>query len=707
MDNAQTPIKVEFPNTFQTDDYKIVISSSARKSLNTVVRVAVPRTLLMPDFPSVRFADGTEMPMSFLKTVGDITRIYTIQGEFPPGPTEIEGWIVEGSKEQHESLSFVFSPWVASDLVSNVPKLVITLSNGVQIVHDSGGSIELDSVNKHCATFDFKSEVRQGFYLRQFLTVNSNLDHIQFKLGLNWHDRYDRAVAKDINSIKMVCKNEFVIHFYNQMSILAPSYNSMTDEWSVELTGPHALRDGAGFEIRGYILSMPENLMPGDVYYLPDTQKRIENLNAVRDGFNSLGVVGEVNAVHANLNYNGNWFNNHLPKQDPRWSTNLRNPLITSPGIYGTRAVGSAKTPGQTGSQQDFGADKGFLATVCLKPNWITHMRAGQVDRLRTFNVVEPTGARVAKENHPGWKTWNMETFDALSTDTLGKEKTFRPPGTGWLGYDNQHRSQNGVMTYYALTGDELTYDTLLNCLEADIAQAPYGQADREVGRMFSCWAKMLRVLDADQIPRLLDHVKYKLDALFAQWRGRFPSIQGDPNRTVRVNQIIIDPRSAILNPATGRLEPCWIAYQCAQMCAGLYEFYLRYQDPRLMPMIKDLARSFLWHGCFKEDGKWIPALFVRYITGLDSGAMVPNNESSIDEGLPLPRTSYRTGNWEISLDVSPQGWWPWVGPCVAIANLVLEDEASKERAKDIMDSVFPTGFTSIETAEWFGLPIR
>lgn len=691
----------------ELNDNKVTFTNTSREPLNTVVRIAVPYNLRMPNLPSIRFETGVEMPMFYLKSIGDITTIYTVQGEFPAGPNPIVGEIVEGSKRDHESLNFGLSKWASRDLISNVIKLIIT-ADGREITFNSGGNIFVKSANKHCAVFDLQSEVVHGFSLREFLTVYSNLDHIEFKLGLNWHDRSIPDVFTNVTRIRMVCGNEFAIHFANQMQLSKPTYNPLIDEWSVDLVSwDQILRDGQGFELRGYVLTMPESFINPSDAEDPDVKARIKNLAAVRAGFNSLGAVGEVVAVHNNLNHNGNWFNKNLPEFNPEWNQGLRVPLITSPGIFGTRAVGSAKTPGQTGAQQDFGADKGFHATVAHNPAWITYMKAGQVDRLRTFNVIEPDGSRVTKEKHPGWKTWNMETFDVLSQDTLGKAKMWRPAGTGWMGYDNQHRSQNGVLTYFALTGDELTYDTLLNCLEADLAQAPYGQADREVGRMSSCWAKMLRVLSAPMVDRLSTHIKGKLDALSNQWRGRFPEIQGDPNRTVRVNQIIIDPRSAIVNPATGRLEPCWIAYQCAQMCAGLYELSLVYEDARLMPMIRDLARSFLWHGCFKEGNQWIPILFVRYRTGLQSGGVISDTSVAPEEGLPLPASSYFTGSWEISLDVSPQGWWNWVGPCVAIAGMVLDDPQSKARSREIIDTVYSGGFASIESAEWFGVPLR
>jgi hypothetical protein len=703
-----TQITEKVDSELDTNNLKVVFTNTSREPLNTVVRIAVPYTLKLPQLPSIRFENGVEMPMFHLKMVGDITRIYTVQGEFPPGPTPFTGEIVEGSQKDHESLSLGFSKWVSQDLAANVPKLIIT-ADEVDITFNSGGDIKVANANKHCATFDLQSDIINGFSLREFLTIYSNLDHIEFKLGLNWHDRFKPDVSTNVSRIRMVCNNEFVIHFANQMQLQKATYSPMIDEWSVDLIPfPQVLRDGQGFEIRGYVLSMPESFInPADAED-KDTKARIKNLQAVRSGFNSLGGVGEVNAVHANLNHNNNWFNRNLPEFNEEWSQALRIPVVTSPGIFGTRAVGSAKTPGQTGAQQDFGADKGFHATVAHNPSWITYMKAGQVDRLRTFNVIEPDGSKVTKEKHPGWKTWNMETFDVLSTDTLGKAKMWRPQGTGWMGYDNQHRSQNGVLTYYALTGDELTYDTLLNCLEADLAQAPYGQADREVGRMSSCWAKMLRVLPSEGATqaRLREHIKTKLDALSNQWRGRFPEIQGDPNRTVRVNQVIIDPRSNIRNPITGNLEPCWITYQCAQMCAGLYELSLVYSDPRLIPMIRDLARSFLWYGCFKEGNQWIPTLFVRYRTGLQSGGVISDNSIAPEEGLPLPASSYYTGNWEISLDISPQGWWNWVAPCVCIAGMLLEDSESKDRARDIINTVYPGGFASIESAEWFGVPL-
>jgi hypothetical protein len=680
---------------------KISFSNTSNSKLRTVAKVAIPTTLSLPKYPFVSTKDAL-LPLVFEKRVGDITNIYTARGGFNPGITL--GEIVEGPEDLYDK-DFKFTDWVLADVMGNLLRVVITLNNGESITLPFS-KIESVVSTAHVQTFQVETPVVNGWRAIQYLRVLNGCDHIEFMLGLNWHDRSEPNYATTIASVRLECKSEFVIHFHDQMQLPKINYQPMVDLWYMDVVPNGAfLRDGQGFELRGYVLTMPENFINSDTDGV--ITERVENIAAIKTGKLATGGLGEVNGVYTDLNHGHNWFNRHLPaptfKEDP-----LKYPLFSESGIFGARRIGSVKNPGQTGGQEDFGADKGFEATVFHNAEWIQYMKGGQADRLRFFNIHEPDGSKVTKENHPLRKTWNMETFPPLSQDLLGKNPATYNDGNGWKGYDNQHRSQNNLLTYYALTGDELTLDTLINAVEQDFAQARnLSLADREVGRMFNCWAKMLRVLPEAYANKLKDHCNVKVTEFLSDWRGRFPEIQQDPNRTVRVLQVIIDPRSGVVNPATNKIEPTWIPYQTAQLCQGLYSLSLELNDNRILPVLKDLLKTFLLHGCFNQDNTWYVVIFARYLTGLESGRMINPLQFASDEGIPLQPSEYHVGNWQIQVDQQyNHGWWDWAAPCVAISKLILDEETLKQRATEILQWAYPQGVRTIQSASWFATPV-
>lgn len=445
----------------------------------------------------------------------------------------------------------------------------------------------------------------------------------------------------------------------------------------------------------------------------PEVIARINEVKKLKNGQAKFGGLGKINAVFHNIG-NTDWFNDYLPSKDNLNKRPYNNSLFQYPNIYADRTIGITKTPSQTGSQDDFGADRGYEATVFHDPLWLQYAIGAQTDRLRYYNIHEPNGNRVTASNHPNRKTWGMETFDILSSDTLGKLKNiWKTDGNGWMGYDNQHRSINIPATYLALTGDEIVLDSFLNMVEQDFAQARnWDLADREIGRMNLVWSKLVRLIPHEKSLQLISHIELKINELLQQWRGRFCT---SPERTVKVSQVISDLRTGMVDPDTGKLEEAWIPYQCAQMVAGLYSLWLLAKrlkkvelETNIFTIMSACARTFLWHGTFKENNVWWVCIFARYRTGLEPGAIINVNTPCPEDGIPLPSTSYRLNHWEVYVDQeSNNGWWVWTGPCVSIAKLILEDQASKDRATEILNFAFPHGLQDQVVAEWFPLPLH
>ena len=681
----------------------ITIRNTSVYSLESVVRIAIPANYTLPEFP-VLFGPSV-IPLIFEKNVGDITKIYTAKHQFLPGKSE---WQISSDENAHKDLNFTLSDWVAKSPATSIPRVLIKYQDGTVKTFWFGTKLNHIRATQHLQTFEVQSQIENGWMCKQYVTAYSNLDHLDLKLRINWSDQSNPNYSTQIQKMTLVCNDQFKVYFADQMGLPKPSYDAMADLWYLDLLTNQQIRDGQGVELRAVILTNPESFIGSTTINDPKTASRLYNLDAIKNGDPKFGGIGAVYGVFHDLNYQSNWFNKYLPTAPIPFT--FRNNLVWTPGIIGERVIGCTKTPGQSGSQQDFGADKGFEATVCHDPGWIAQAIVAQVDGMRPFNIHRPNGERVTKQTNPNRVTWNMETFDPLTQDTLGKTKwAWRNIGTGWNSYDTQHRSQNTALTYYALTGDELTLDILLNGLEADLQQARnLDLSDREVGRTALYWSKMVKVLPANDRVRLLQYMNLRVNEFMQDWRGKF--LQGDPNRTVRCSQAILDDRSGIYNPTTGKLEPSWICYQHAQMISGLYSLWLlstgaAWRDP-LLNVLKDLCKTYIMHGVFKQDGVWYPIIFQRYRTGLESGVMIQKNSMAPDEGLPLAPEAFNLNSWEIKLDLGNNGWWDWVGPAIAISRYVLEDQVLKDKATEILNQKYPNGLDNIESASWYPLPI-
>lgn len=357
--------------------------------------------------------------------------------------------------------------------------------------------------------------------------------------------------------------------------------------------------------------------------------------------------------------------------------------------IFSDRQVGLTNNPGQTGGQEDFGSDKGSVATVLKMPEWISYMRQNLVDIFRYHHYFENDGTMLLYLNHPNWRTWNGETHDAATGDTIGKTKwALRPLGNGWRSFDNEHRSQNNIISYYALTGDYMVRDEFLHMLSVDMAQHKNRPgAERAVGRLMLAWSKLAKVMPEMYANMFLGLCEEKKNSVANNWPAR--NFMDDPTKTVRVLQVILDPRSNIFDPITGQLTQSWIPYQTAMMAIGMYSYYKVSPKDIDIELLKSIVQTVVLHGIYKEESnqQWQCLTFCRYLTGAD-------------EGKPMPATSYRLDSKEICIGNS---FWSWLGPALAIAKqLFPEDHPVNIRATEALNSIYPNGFNSWLDSEWF-----
>jgi hypothetical protein len=136
--------------------------------------------------------------------------------------------------------------------------------------------------------------------------------------------------------------------------------------------------------------------------------------------------------------------------------------------------LGVTKTPGQTGSQVDFG---------CLEGGPILYLGAAELLDMVLFLATEETkrpghyyemdGRSVKSSSHPNWIVWDGRTHWSVgvSPDRLGKTAPdFGGHFHGWLGKDWEHHSSNLLSLAALLTGSYLLLDEVNNEVELYLA---------------------------------------------------------------------------------------------------------------------------------------------------------------------------------------------------------------------------------------------
>jgi hypothetical protein len=144
-----------------------------------------------------------------------------------------------------------------------------------------------------------------------------------------------------------------------------------------------------------------------------------------------------------------------------------------------------------------------------------------QADLFRGVHHYEADGTPLKRDNHPDWITWSMGTHwhTGVSRDRLGK--TGPQPsqsGTGWLGYDDQHRSQNNLAAYLALTDDPLMLNHVYHQTTVDEAahRVRYQGtgAARAQGRTNGTLAQLATVVPDDLRARIVQVVTRRMEPI-------------------------------------------------------------------------------------------------------------------------------------------------------------------------------------------------
>lgn len=455
---------------------------------------------------------------------------------------------------------------------------------------------------------------------------------------------------------------------------------------------PVVLNDGAGLPLSGAMLAFvaPTAEAPiGDPENPNDPVVRgLRNLRA--------GAGGPI--VGLCLEWDSHWLaGQHVPRfapgyvsaHDAAWAGFLADQEVNA-GWFANRPVGIGKTPGQTGGQEDFGATKGTYAVVDGDARFIRVLQYSvQAELFRGFNHYEQNGVPLILAAHPRWVTWNGITHyhPGVSPDRLGKNIDVSP-GTGWYGYDDEHRSQNNLAAYAMLTDDPFIADQLHHQLTTDAAcyrmRFPNNGsgAARAQGRTSGAWAQILGVTEG---PDRQAWMNILLSRMTATIHNASLNVTG-PVKVLAWGGP--DARKQVYLPDGVTLGPWWSCWEHGLAAVGLYNAFKANPTPDTHEILLRICRTLAQFSFFRENGTWF---------------MIADQLWNNGEPIPVGSTSR---SMVVTPGIGGVNNWTFAG--LLIAREVLATDSGTPPAVTAQLAEFITAMTggreadTLSTAEWW-----
>ncbi len=479
------------------------------------------------------------------------------------------------------------------------------------------------------------------------------------------------------------------LDFGTRHGALIPSRDPQGMWLTVLNTTPITLNDGSGLPLSGSMLAFTDNPQlaqnsPGD---------HMDPNHWVNRGIRDLRAAMEAPIVGAALGvWDGYWLaNKNVPRFGPGYTSrkniewqqfvdNQRTPA----NWFVDRPYGIGRSPGMTGDQEDFGATKGTYVVTEHDPRFIHAYRyCVQTELFRGMNLYELDGMPLRLAQHPNWVTWSGGTHwsAGVSPDRLGKSTlVVPPPGTGYYGYDDQHRSQHLLAAYLTLSDDPLAEDQLKH--QATMDSASYrlrypnngSDAARAQGRTAGAWANFLTVTDGPERQVWANMLAVRMNVNLAN-----PSLNvSGPMKVLAWGGP--DGRKAVFN-ADGSLAPWVSLWEHGLAAVGLYAT-AKQGNVQAQEMLRRISRTLATFGFFRENGTWYTVADIIWRDG-----------AAPAEGLKRGREMTTGGGVDT---------WTFAG--ILVAREVLKDEpATLARLNEYVLAV-TGGQEAAErrTAEWW-----
>jgi hypothetical protein len=458
------------------------------------------------------------------RTMG-LKTVYRIRA-YLGGSERVQGTLLN---EPHPSAEpYQFHTWVTDDLTALVPSMGARV-NGADHWDSplSGLPVLIDQSAAHTRWWLRRWIPQLGLIFEYWADVLHKDPVVNFWGKVVWSNRNDPNTNKQFDFLALKAGEYMALDFARRNGSNPPFRDQFGMYGVVLNSAPVVLNDGAGLPLSGNMLAFispgASDPVPADPGNMSDPVVRsIANLYA--------GAQGPIRGV--SHDWHGYWLAaRNLPRFGPAYTSRRElewqqflDMLQVPTGWTADRPVGIGRTPGQTGGQEDFGATKGTYMVAERDPRWLQAFQyTNQSELFRGFNHYEANATPLNLDAHPQWVTWSGATHyhPGVSPDRLGKGPGL-VPGTGWYGYDDQHRSQNGLAAYLTLTDDPLIEDQLKHMVTTDAAsyrmRYPNNGVDspRGQGRPLGAWAHFTLLFDGPERQKWVNIVTAHLNASLA-----------------------------------------------------------------------------------------------------------------------------------------------------------------------------------------------
>lgn len=497
---------------------------------------------------------------------------------------------------------FGFHPWVADDIAALLPEIRV-LRSGVEYLANIDGMPTLVEQSDAHMRWTLKLRAPNGIVVEWWADLLAYDPVVKCWGKIVWSDRADTNYNTVIDAISFTSREMFLLDFGRRHGASVP-VATQDGKWAFLLSGsPITLQDGTGLPLSGVMLAYPQ----GNSATLPDAD--------LTTTFGNLMAAAEGPIVGVAMCWDGYWGANknvprfganYISQRDAEWNRFVQdqgNPAGL--GWFTPRPLALGPTPWQTGDQEDFGATKGTYAVTEHDPRFIRVMQYSVYSELfRGINLYETDGTPLLAARHPNWTTWNGVTHfsPGVSPDRLGKSTT-SPAGSGWVGYDDEHRSQNNLAAYALLTDDPLAQNQIRAQYELDAASyrsryPNYGQgAARAQGRLAGAFAQLMGVTSGAEY-----EAWSKLLMARMKQSAAVGSMQNGPMFALAVGAP--DARKQIYR--NGQLAPWVSMWEHGLAAVGMYCAY------KMLPMhaetdlvLRRVCHTLLTFGCFNRDNQW------------------------------------------------------------------------------------------------------
>jgi len=378
------------------------------------------------------------------------------------GPNETKHYVLaQGNVEK--AAPFEFNPKIFSN--GNPGSLQLTIKVGEKtLTCNFSENVKLIEDNRMRKVFQSRSRL-DDFVVDFKLYIMSKQELMKFELSITGSNPSNTLYNYRFDNIQLVAIGNA---FINIRGAERRGVRVITPYKDYQLIGQDYIGDGQKQSWHGEVVP---SLDPQDIESLAAAlafvQQPLYGMSTswdVKEAYASLGVVQKPEAssggdIWAYLSNQYKTFDNFIRGVGTPWDD---------------YPLGVTKTPGQTGSQADFG---------CLEGGPILYAGAAELLDMILFMATEETKRpghyyemnceEVKSAKHPNWIVWDGRTHwsTGVSPDRLGKTAPdFGNNFHGWLGKDWEHHSSNLLSLAALLTGSYLLLDEVNNEIELYLA---------------------------------------------------------------------------------------------------------------------------------------------------------------------------------------------------------------------------------------------